>query len=156
MSLGTDVLELCESTIEKTPPIEIVAADVRNKCAGEPRPVLCARANIRELRSSSLDGAAHLGVMADYHLDLAWGVEPRVAHGLRTRCPLAQEHLLEMVKGLDSLLREVDDPNYWEPQPEPVSAETEHVEARRIGDQSQARPIAKVAPVSWLPSGRSA
>ena len=129
VSLGDDVLELCESHINTTPPVEIVAADVKNRCGGEPQPVLCARASVRELRAASLSAASSLDEMADYYLDMAWGVEPSVAHGLRTRCPLAREHLLEMVNGLDALLREIDNPAFWEPEDE-VPHDTDATQAR--------------------------
>lgn len=144
VSLGADVLELCDETIESTPPIEVISADVKETCIDEPNPTLCARAKIRELRAASLSAAASVGRMADYYLDLAWGVDPSVEHGLRSRCPLAREHLLELVNGLDALLREVDHAAFWNPPAEPNEPEDgEKLEVQRASLHSP-------SPCRWI------
>ena len=59
-----------------------------------------------------------LGLRVNRHLDSSWRLDPEVADGLRNRCPLAREHLLKMVAGLEGLLAEIEDPTFWEPMQE--------------------------------------
>ena len=115
-TLGSDVVEMCESHIEKTLQIDVVAAEIRAGCLGQRQPVLCARADIRDLRELALKAAMSLDEMADYYLGM-WGIDPNVASDLREHCPLAREVLFEAVNNLDALLLQVDDPAFWDPNP---------------------------------------
>lgn len=116
-TLGLDVVEMCEWHIENAPKAEVIAADLRADCLGELRPVLCARASIRDLRELALEAAASLDEMADYYLGI-WGIDPNVASDLRKQCPLAREVLFEAVNNLDALLLQVDDPTFWDSHPD--------------------------------------
>lgn len=117
VTLGLDVVEMCEWHIENAPRTEVIAADIRADCVGERQPVLCARASIRDLRELALKAAASLDEMADYYLGI-YGIDPNVASDLRKQCPLAREVLFEAVNNLDALLLQVDAPTFWDSHPD--------------------------------------